>query len=246
LTLNDDDHLPPPAKKMTGTDGSVEAGAVAPRSSSLGDRILFTCAGLLFGFAAAFVYLEKNPNPVPAAVESDPHAGLSGVGPGATRDLPGAGGGAPQMATDPALRQKLIDLEAAAAQTPDNYDVVVQLGNAAYDAEQWPKAVAAYERALKIKDGDVNVLTDLGVSYRSTGDTNKALECFTRALSADPKHWPALFNQAIVYGIDRGDVAHGRELLARLKKEHPEIPSLDKLDAEFERRLKESKPTARS
>src|SRR6185436_387395 len=109
--------------------------------------------------------------------------------------------------------------------TPDNYDVAVQLGNAEYDAEQWPQAVAAYERALKLKDGDVNVITDLGVSYRSLGDTDRALACFVKALKNNPKHWPALFNQAIIYGIDRGDVARGKELLARLKKEHPEIPA---------------------
>lgn len=214
-----DDHLPP----------AREGAGAAPRFV-WGDRLLFGLVGLVLGFAASYVYLEKAPQPV----VNDPHAGLN-LGAGATRDLPGSGGGSPQISVDPGIRQRIADLEAATAKDPSNYDLLVQLGNACYDAEDPRRAVDAYERALKVKDGDPNVLTDLGVSYRNLGDTEKAFACFERALKSDPKHWQAQFNQAIVLGVDRKDKKRAMELLERLKKEHPEVSALASLEEMIKR-----------
>jgi tetratricopeptide (TPR) repeat protein len=240
-----DDYLPPPAPPKKREKRSAERAPAAERSAPLasrwGERVVFGAGGLLLGFAAAWLYLEKLPNPVPP-VSNDPHGGIVGVGPGASRDLPGSGGGSPSLpSADPALRQRVRDLEGAVAKDPNNYDLLVQLGNAAYDADDSRQAVDAYERALKIRDGDPNVLTDLGVSYRNLGDPEKALALFGRAAKADPKHWPAVFNQIIVYGVDKGDVAKARALLKQLRKDHPEIPSLDKLEAAIEERAKKTK-----
>ena len=124
------------------------------------------------------------------------------------------------------------------AKEPKNADLLVQLGNTAYDVEDWKKAVDAYERALKLRDADPNVLTDLGVSYRNIGNVDKALAMFTQASASDPNHWPAQFNLAIVYGIDKGDTKKALEILTKLKKEHPEIPALDRLTRELEQRAK--------
>jgi tetratricopeptide (TPR) repeat protein len=98
-------------------------------------------------------------------------------------------------------------------------------------------AVDSYERALKINSDDAgvsNVLTDLGVSYRKMNNVDKALECFDRALAKDPKHWQALFNSVIVYGIDKNDKPKAREVLSRLKKEQPGNPAVDRLEALLE------------
>jgi len=235
-----DDHLPPPvpAGKRVPEKETRSPEAPAPRTSPWPDRGLFLAVGLLAGFAAAYLYLDKNPSAVPQASLSDPHAGLAGVGPGATRDLPGSGGGQPSLAADPVARQKLSDLEAAVGKEPKNADLLVQLGNTAYDVEDWKKAVDAYERALKLRDADPNVLTDLGVAYRNIGNVDKALAMFTQASARDPNHWPAQFNLAIVYGIDKGDTKKALEILTKLKKEHPEIPALDRLTGDLEQRAK--------
>jgi hypothetical protein len=237
-----DDHLPAPlepearpAKKAPGGPRSDQP-ARSAESAPWGDRILFAVIGLLAGFSVAYVYLEKVPG-LPASAARDPHAGL-GVGPGATRDLPGSGGGAPSISADPAVRQKIREMEEAVAKDPKNYDLLVKLGNAAYDAEDSRQAIDAYERALKIKGDDVNVLTDLGVSYRNLGDSDKALALFEKAVQIDPKHWPAVFNQVIVYGVDRGDIPRAKALLKTLKAAHPEIPTLDKLEAALDERAK--------
>ncbi|MGA7990204.1 MAG: tetratricopeptide repeat protein, partial [Thermoanaerobaculia bacterium] len=149
---------------------------------------------------------------------------------------PGSGGGTPSLAADPVAQRRLADLEAAAGREPANYALQVQLGNVAYDVEDWKKAVDAYERALKLQAGDPNVLTDLGVAYRNLGNGEKALGMFSRALAKDPAHWPAAFNQAIVWGIDRGDKARAKEILNKIKKEHPEVKSIDGLLAALDQK----------
>jgi tetratricopeptide (TPR) repeat protein len=235
-----DDHLPPPvpAGKPFREKKARAAERPASRTSPWADRGLFLAVGLLAGFAAAYLYLDKNPSAVPQAGQADPHAGLAGVGPGATRDLPGSGGGQPSLAADPVARQKLSELEAAVAKEPKNAELLVQLGNTAYDVEDWKKAVDAYERALKLREGDPNVLTDLGVAYRNLGNTDRALTMFQKAAALDPTHWPAQFNLAIVFGIDKGETKKALEILAKLKKEHPEIPALDRLTGDIEQRSK--------
>jgi tetratricopeptide (TPR) repeat protein len=235
-----DDHLPPlPAAGKPAREKKARVPeAPSPRTSPWPDRGLFLAVGLLAGFTAAYLYLDKNPSAVPQNSMADPHAGLTGVGPGATRDLPGSGGGQPSLAADPVVRQKLNDLEAAVAKEPRNADLLVQLGNTAYDVEEWQKAVDAYERALKLRDPDPNVLTDLGVAYRNLGNVDKALESFNQASARDPSHWQARFNLAIVYGIDKGDTKKALEILTKLKKEHPEIPALERLTSDLEQRVK--------
>jgi len=215
-----EDHLPPPpAPRAKKKGGAPQTAADVPGDGKRGylwaDRLLFAAGGALLGFALAYVYLEKVPTQVPLA---EPHAGITGVGPGATRDLPGSGGGAPQISTDPALKQKTRELEALVAKSPSDYDLLVKLGNAYYDADDARNAVETYERALRIKGTDANVLTDLGVSYRNLGDPDRALATFDRALALDPKHAPALFNAAIVWGIDKGDAPRAKAFLTRLKE----------------------------
>lgn len=221
-----DDHLPPPPE----AGGKRESRA--PKSAEpagppwvWGDRLLFAACGALLGFAAAWGYLEKARTLPATASAADPHAGHA--------DGPGAPAAAP-MSADPAVKQRVREIEAALEKAPDDRDLLVRLGNAAFDADEHRLAVRAYERALALKGDDANVLTDLGVSYRSLGDLEKALASFDSALKVEPDHWQAIFNQVIVHGIDRGDRKTGRQLLERLKQlraKHPEMPSLDQLEA---------------
>ncbi len=221
-----DDHFPAPA----GTPAAKEAApAAAPLTAGLawGDRVLFAAVGVLIGFAAAYIYLERAGG---FAASGNPHAGQPAFNAGATRDLPGSGGGAPGISMDPALRQQVDQLRAAVDKDPNNGDLLVQLGNAAYDAQDSRLAVDAYERAIKIKGDDPNVLTDLGVSYRNLGDPDRAIATFDRALKADPNHWQAKYNKAVVLGTDKKDPARARALLAELKAAGATVAGLDALD----------------
>ncbi|HUM02768.1 MAG TPA: tetratricopeptide repeat protein [Thermoanaerobaculia bacterium] len=228
-----DDHIPAPA----GPAAKKGAAALTSRAAlpAWGDRVLFAALGLLLGFAAAYLYLERSGRGG-AVAAADPHAGLQGFQAGATRDLPGSGGGAPSISMNPALRQRITELENALSKDPGNGDLLVQLGNTAYDAEDWRLAADAYERALRVLGEDPNILTDLGVSYRSLGDFDKALAMFDRALKVEPGHWQATFNEIVVLGIDKGETAKARELLARLKASGQQLPALDQLEKTLEQR----------
>lgn len=229
-----DDHIPAAREREA---KKAAAAARAPRTFSYvwGDRVLFAALGLLLGFVAAYLYFERAGRG-PVAVPGDPHAGLQGLSAGATRDLPGSGGGAPAISMDPAVRQRISDLQAAVAKDPKNGDLVVQLGNAAYDADDSRLAVDAYERALKIRGDDANVLTDLGVSYRNLGDLDRALSMFDRALKAAPGHWQATFNKIVVLGVDKGETAKAKELLAKLKATGQSVNNLDQLEKMIDQR----------
>lgn len=233
-----DDHLPPPPPEGAAAP-SRRSARDADRVVVWGDRALFLAVGLLLGFAGAWVLLDKGPvGPTPA----DPHAGVAGappLSPGAVRDLPdgaGAAAAAPNPAAGLKSRQALDDLQALAAKDPKNRDLLVRLGNAAFDADDPATAISAYERALALNRKDANVLTDLGVSYRNAGRYDDALRLFDEALRVEPAHWQAAFNKVIVHGLDKGDTATAQKILAKLKADHPEIPALDRLGEELARR----------
>ena len=60
----------------------------------------------------------------------------------------------------------------------------VQLGNLYFDAERYDDAIKWYGDALKLSPKDVDVSTDLGVSYYYTNQPDKALEQFDQSLQA--------------------------------------------------------------
>jgi len=167
------------------------------------------------------------PAPPQPAMAADPHAGVPGAPPltgGNNMVMPG------RPAIDPSVRQHLQEAQAAVDAKPGDYDALVHLGNAAYDAREFAQAVDAYEKALKAKPGDVNVMTDLGTAYRNQGQVEKALELFRKARAADPKHWQSLYNEVIVLALDLHDHAAADAALAKLKAEHPGLPAIEALE----------------
>ncbi len=229
-----DDHIPaPPGKDAPKPRKDETARRAAGRTPSRwGDRLLFAALGVLVGFTGAYVSLEKTRTPA-AAQARNPHAGLPGFD---ASGAPVGGSEAPGVtgpAVDATARKRLADLQAAAAKAPDNYETLVQLGNAAYDVNEPRQAIDAYEKALKLKDGDPNVMTDLGVCYRGAGEVDKALAMFEKALKVKPDHWQALYNEVVVNAFDKKDMVKARELFQRLKKEHPELSVLEPLGREL-------------
>ncbi len=159
----------------------------------------------------------------------DPHAGV----PGAPPLGPGASQAAGAPAINPAVRQRLQDAQAVVTAKPGDYDALVHLGNAAYDAREFVQAVDAYEKALKLHPEDANVLTDLGTAYRNLGDFEKALGLFRKARSIDPKHWQSLYNEVVVLALDKHDHPAADAALARLKAEHPGLPAIQGLEEQI-------------
>lgn len=105
---------------------------------------------------------------------------------------------------------------------PDNYEAIVKIGDTYFDAKQFEKAEKWYEQALSKKSGDVNVRTDLGITFveRANPDLDRAIKEFQTSLQTNPKHEPTLYNLGVAYH-KKGDIAEMEKALAQLKSVNP-------------------------
>lgn len=124
-----------------------------------------------------------------------------------TGSLPGGSLNDPPSAVGNPPDRMFQALEAEAARNPQDAEAWVRLGNAYFDADQYQKAIDAYEKSLAIAPGNPNVLTDLGVMYRRNKQPEKAVEMFSRAMAADPRHEVSRMNKGIVLLHDLKDEA---------------------------------------
>jgi len=142
---------------------------------------------------------------------------------------------------DPALiAQAARLLDRAAGLAPDDLDVIVGQGNAAFDIgyfkkdnDSLQKARSFYEKALAKDANDANVRADLGMTYYSEDppQDDKAVAEFKQALAIDPKQVKALefIIQSLMRQQNRDEAS---KYLAQLRKANPSdeaIPELTKL-----------------
>jgi cytochrome c-type biogenesis protein CcmH/NrfG len=206
--------------------------------------IVALVSGALLGFLAGYLVGQGQPlsAPTPAPAAFNPHAGVPGAPPlGGTGAVPPTG-----AKPDPQLTQQLRDLEALLVKDPENYDHLVRAGNTLYDMNSYARAIDYYERARRIKDGSADVDTDLGVCYRETGSTQKAVELFTRAATLAPTHWQSRFNLLVVNLFDLGDLAAAEKQVTELRKldvKAPGFPDLAMFEKEIASR-RAAKPAA--
>lgn len=125
-------------------------------------------------------------------------------------------------------------LKAANKLRPDEREVLVHLGNANFDAEHFAEAEKWYVQALSRSPDDVNVRTDLGLTFvfRTPPDYDRAVQEFNRSLSIDPKHIQTLQNLTVAY-TKKGDMTRAGDILARLTEVDPTNTAIAKLKAEI-------------
>ena len=99
--------------------------------------------------------------------------------------------------------------------------------------EEWDRAIAAYEKARRKAPNEPSLLSDLGAAHRNAGEFELAVAYFKKARDADSEHWQALLNWVLIEAFDRRDPAEAQRLLDELKKRHPEIPQLDRIQTQI-------------
>ena len=118
---------------------------------------------------------------------------------------------------------------------PDSYEATVALGNTNFDAGQYETAEKWYTAALVKKPDDVNVRTDLGLTFlfREPMDVDRAIKEFRQSLSIDPNHIQTLQNLTVALtkkgAFDEADAA-----LKKLAEVDPSNPGLAKLRTELD------------
>jgi tetratricopeptide (TPR) repeat protein len=117
---------------------------------------------------------------------------------------------------------------------PQDYGAIVALGNANFDANNFEIAEKWYTAALVKKPQDVNVRTDLGLTFlfRKPQNVDRAIQEFRRSLATDPRHEQTLQNMVFAL-IKKGDYAEAEAMLGKLREVSPNNPSLTKLDTDL-------------
>jgi tetratricopeptide (TPR) repeat protein len=175
------------------------------------ESIAFGIAGVLFGLIAGWIIGSQQGSPrLPTAT-------------------PAQAAAAP-AATAASTRAAVLDesqvnaLKSVADREPSNAAARVKLGNLYFDAERYDDAIKWYSDAVKLAPNDVNLSTDLGVSYYYTNQPDKALEQFDRSLKIDPRHAKTLLNLGIVKAFGKQDLAGASQAWQQLIQLAPDSP----------------------
>jgi len=119
---------------------------------------------------------------------------------------------------------------------PEDYETIVNLGNAYFDSGKYEDAEKTYSAALVKKADDVNVRTDLGLTFifRDPPNFDRAVQEFTRSLQTDPNHVQTLQNLTVAY-TKKGDAVKAKETLSRLETINAGNAAIPKLREEIQK-----------
>lgn len=118
---------------------------------------------------------------------------------------------------------------------PDDYETIVNLGNAYFEAGKYELAEQWYTSALTKNAKDVNVRTDLGTTFmaRTPPDFDRAIKEYLRSLEINPNHEQSLHNIVIAY-TKKGRAKEAQEMIARLEKVNPNNADLPRMRTQLQ------------
>ena len=111
----------------------------------------------------------------------------------------------------------------------ENPQLLTEVGNIYYDAQQYPVAVDFYRRALKVKPADAAVRTDMATAYWFMGNADLAIAEFDKALAFVPDNPNTLFNRGLVKWKGKKDAAGALADWERLLAIDPAYDQKDKV-----------------
>jgi len=117
--------------------------------------------------------------------------------------------------------------EAATKLRPAETEPMVKLANSFFDGDKFEDAEKWYLKALEKNPKDINVRTDLGLTYylREPRDLDRAIKEYKAVLAIQADHEITLQNLSLAYK-DKGDTAGLNETLEKLRKVNPNNPAL--------------------
>ena len=129
-------------------------------------------------------------------------------------------------------------LKRAAEANPNDRSILVSLGNALFDLGQmgetarFAEARGYYQKALEIDANDVNVRTDLGLTYyfAEPSDPQSAIREYRKSLEINPRHESTLQNLATAL-IKTGNRKEAEKTIETLRGVNPKNAALADLEA---------------
>ena len=134
----------------------------------------------------------------------------------------------------PAQMQKMADtqvgplLEKLKAD-PANAELLENIGNIYYDAQQFPTAIEYYQRALKVQPANTGVRTDMATAIWYTGNADTAIAEFQESLSYEPNKPDTLFNLGVVEWQGKMDINQALATWQKLLDTNPNYEGKDKV-----------------
>jgi tetratricopeptide (TPR) repeat protein len=210
------------------------------------DNLLFATIGVLTGFISGYFVHEvmavRQPPPLAVleaaqaqlaasggGMPSAPAAAAADSGPGDATGAPPAAGGPPGGAPP---MEEILRLKAHVEQNPNDADAILALANLNYDIRSWARARELYERYLKLRPAQPDVLTDLGVSLRGLKEYDAAMKRFEEAQKLQEGHWQSLYNEVVVLAFDLKDLPRAQQVLGKLRQLQPDNPEVARLASE--------------
>jgi len=172
-------------------------------------------AGIVVGVITAVYYEDKAPIISPIVKQS-----TSSTAPAAS----------------PADLQKQIDtLRSNLKDDPKNLNVLIQLGNLYFDAEQFDQAIEAYSKALEIDPNNADVRTDMGIMYKKKRNYDRAIAEFKKAAELNPRHVNSRYNLGIVLLHDKGDIKGAIKAWEDYLRVEPTGPRADNIRSQMDK-----------
>lgn len=208
------------ARTMTDTNRATSSSiSIAQWTSVQAYTLAVIC--LLVGIAGGW-FIRGSQSPAVAATDAS-----------ASATAPATAATGAQTPT-PAQMQKMADTQAAALieklkSDPANAELLQNIGNIYYDAQQFPTAIDYYQRALKVEPKNTGVRTDMATAYWYTGNADTAIAEFQKSLSYEPNKPNTLFNLGIVEWQGKMDIDKAVATWQKLLDTNPNYEGKDKV-----------------
>ena len=181
------------------------------------DSYLLLITGVLLGFITTYLVVrdrDLGPVVIRDAVVTAPAASAETM----QRDL-----------------QMIQQLEARLIETPDDFQLLVDLANLYFEIESFQGAIAYYERALELRPDDPSLRTDMATALYYSGQVDQAIVEFETTLVIAPNHPQTLFNMGVVLLQERDDREGTIALWEQLIRMNPSYPQRDLVQTEIDR-----------
>ena len=178
------------------------------------ESVVFAIAGAFFGLIAGWIIGTQQAS-----------LSLRSAAPVAQSAPPQSAAPQAADATPAVLDEKQVQaLRGEVDRDPKNASARAQLGNLYYDAGRYTDAIKWYGEAVALNPADVNVSTDLGVSYYYNNQPDLAIKQLEQSLKVDPNHTKTLLNLGVVRAFGKQDLKGATEAWRKLVEIAPESP----------------------
>jgi tetratricopeptide (TPR) repeat protein len=117
--------------------------------------------------------------------------------------------------------------EEIARKAPQSYLAAVNLGIAQRQLGNYEQAIAAFRRALELKDGDPFALTNLGTAEYRAGNLTEAVKILQKAVEVDEESYLAHYILGMALN-DKGDREGAREEVRKTLAIKPDyVPAME-------------------